>query len=186
MLNSVEHQLCSGTQPGTTSSWSCSSFLGSTTADLTWQAIGMPKSSSLAGSGTRPGTTSSCFVLLLLLFWKHNSRSDLTSQWHPKVKLIVRWWYDLFYHFNRMGLHLTGPAMEQPILPLEQLLWTFMPNWYKCYKHVYHFLLALPQLILQSIYVSTLTQIGFFSNLHTSTHLVYILEKNYYPHSPNI
>jgi hypothetical protein len=56
----------------------------------------------------------------------------------------------------------------------------------KCYKHVYHFLLSLPWLILQSIYVSTLIQIGIFSNLHTSTHLVYILEKNYYPHSPNI
>jgi hypothetical protein len=30
-----------------------------------------------------------------------------------------------------------------------------VPNWYKCYKHVHHFLLSLPQLILQSIYAST-------------------------------
>jgi hypothetical protein len=44
------------------------------------------------------------------------------------------------------------------------------------------FFLSLTQLILQSIYVSTLTQIGIFSNLYTSTHLVYILEKLYCPH----
>jgi len=111
-------------------------FFGSTTADLTWQASGTPKSSSLLDGGTTSFTTS--------------------TEW---------------------GYTLTGPAMEQPILPHEQFLWTFMPNWYKCYKHVYHFLLPLPQLILQSIYVSTLTQIGFFSNLHTSLHILCIYQK---------
>ncbi len=67
---------------------SCSSFFGSTTADLSWQAIGT-----------------------------------------PEVKLIVRWWYDLFYHFNKMELHLTGPAVEQPILPF----WTILVNLHSLY-----------------------------------------------------
>jgi hypothetical protein len=122
MFNCVEHRLCSGTRPGTTSSCSYSSFFWkhNSRPDLTsnWHA-------QVKLIGRQWNTT--WYNLLLFcscssFFWKHNSRSDLTSHWHSEVKLIVRWWYDLFYHFNKMGLHLTGPAVEQPILPLLTIL----------------------------------------------------------------
>jgi hypothetical protein len=41
------------------------------------------------------------YNLLLILFffsWKHNSRPDLTSNWHAQVKLIGRQWNTTWYN----------------------------------------------------------------------------------------
>jgi hypothetical protein len=102
-------------------------FFGSTTADLTWQANGTPKSSSLLDGGTTSFTTSTEWGYTLQVLQWNNPFYHLNNSCEPSCQTdtnVINMYIIFFYHylnwFCKVYMYLPLPKLDffQTYIPL--------------------------------------------------------------------